>query len=308
MDAATRVQIAGLIYTAVLPTAAVAVTSLVGRRLRPSAAQSGVLLGVAVLAGALTAWLGIAGLPDLSDAKHQAVLAGLLAAALGLALDVLPPLRGRTVAVAIVGALALAFGLWRTSAPLQGIWKDGVAVALASQAWVLDAGVIGLVAWLLVDHAARRVSTPAALGPLALACAGAAGVSVLSHSALVGQLFGGLGLATGVAALLGWWKPDLRPGHGVVAVVMAMFTTLLVYAHLSTDSPRVASTLLLLAPTLGISALLGKRTLVGVLIAGALTAIPVAAAVKLTHARFADDAPADGGGSTEPDYGSLGNY
>ena len=40
----------------------------------------------------------------------------------------------------------------------------------------------------------------------------------------------------------------------------------------------------------------------------ALTAIPVAAAVKLTHARFADDAPADGGGSTEPDYGSLGNY
>ncbi|MEZ4465729.1 MAG: hypothetical protein R3F43_14970 [bacterium] len=308
MDAATRVQIAGLVFTVILPVTAVAGVALVGRRLWPRAASSGALLGVALLVGLVAVWLGIAGAPDLSDAKHQAVLAGVLAALLGLALDAVPGLRGKVPLVALAAGLPLALGLWRTAARFPGLWEEGPAVALASKAWLLDAGVVGLVAWLLTDHAARRAPTPAALGPLALACAGAAGVAVFSHSALVGQLFGGLGLATGAAALLGWWKADLRPGHAAVAGVMATFSTLLVYAHLSTDAPRAASTLLLLAPAGGLAALLVRRTLPGILLAAGLTAIPVAAAALLTQARFAEDQPADGGGSAEPDYGSLGNY
>jgi uncharacterized membrane protein len=306
MEAATKLQISGLIFTAVVPAVTVAAVALLGRRFRPAAAQSGVLMSFAVVAGMLAAWIGIAGLPGTADAKHWPILAGLLGGVLGLGLDVV--FRGRPAAVAVVAVVTLGLGVWRVVAPMAGVWKDGVIGPLASTTWIVDAAAIGLVVWMGVDYAARRAPTPAVLGPLALAFAGAAGLSVLSASALVGQLFGGMGLAIGVAALLGWWKADLRPGHGAIAVAVGTFTALLVYGHITTDSPRAAASLALLTPLAALPALLARRTLVAVLIAGAVALAGAGAAVGLVQAKkAAEDAKraAEQPAGT-PDYSNMG--
>ena len=308
MDATTQLQLAGLIYTAVIPAAVVVAVGLVGRRLRPGAGDRPLIMSLAVIAGILAAWIGIAGLPGTGDARNWPLLAGLLGGILGLGLDVF--LRNKPLAVAGLAVITLGLGIWRAVAPLQGVWADGVVGPLADTAWVLDAAVIGLVVWLGVEQAARHAPTPAVLGPLALACAGAAGVSVLSHSALVGQLFGGLGLALGTAALLGWWKRDLRAGHGAIAIAMGTFAALLVYGHISTDSPRAASTLILLTPLAALPAVLARRTLVAVLIAGAIAAALVGTAVGLVQAKgAAEDAKAGAEQAPgTPDYSNMGGY
>lgn len=308
MDAATKTQISGLVFTVLLPVAAAALPIVVARKLKPGAAERPLLGGLAVLAGLVTAHLGVVGWPGwpLGDAHHWVLLAVIGAAALGLLVDRLQP-PARPLVVGAVALVVLAFFTWRLLAPLAGLWDEkGVLPQLSQSAWVLDAGLMMLVAWLGVDHAARRAPAPAVLAPVALAFAAAAGAVVISGSAIIGQLAGAMGVAVALVGVAAWRWPDVRVGHGAVGAAIVGLGLVVSYGHFYVDMPRPVAGLLVLAPLGALGGLLGARTWQKVALALALAAVPAATAGWL--AKQADAAAMEedgGGGEYEYDYGSL---
>lgn len=292
MDAADATQLYGLLFTVVLPVASVIALALLGRRFWPGLP----VLGLAIVGASVVAWLGIAGLPNGSqNAVHYAIL---VAVPFGLRPSILSDGRGR----ALIGGLAFAIGLYLCLSPLAKIWEPGVASALA-ESWILDAGLMGLITLIALSHAAERAPAPVIFGPLALTFAAAAGVCVLSHSALLGQLLGGVGIVIGVAALVGW-KTDLQPSPGGIAFGVLLLTLLLAFGHFTTQVPRSAGALLVLTPAVALVGLRFERTLIATLVVSALAAAPAGLAVWLTQEKIEAAKPATDG-VPEIDYGSM---
>ncbi len=309
MDAATKAQISGLVFTVVLPVAAAALPIVGARKLKPGAAARPLLGGLALLAGLVTAHVGVLGWPGwpMGDAHHWVLLAVIGAAAFGLVLDRLQP-PARPVVVGAVATVVLAFFTWRLLAPLAGLWESkGVLPQLSQSAWVLDAGLMMLVAWLGVDHAARHAPAPSVLAPVALAFAAAAGAVVISGSASVGQLAGAMGVAVALVGVAAWRWPDVRVGHGAVGAAVVGLVLVVSYAHFYVDMPRPVAGLLVLTPLGALGGLLGARTWQKVALALALAAVPAATAGWLAKQADAAEMEEDGGGGGgyEYDYSNL---
>lgn len=309
MDAATRVKLTGALFTAVLPVAAVAITLLVGRKVRPGVEARPHLGGLALVVGLTVAFVGVAGAPQFPPRDaHFWVLPAVWAAAVGGAVVDRLRLRAPGWAVGVLALGVLGVFMWRLLAPLAGVWGDnGPLDELAASAWVLDAGAALLVGWLAFDAGARSAPTPVALGPLALAFAASAGAIGLSGSALVAQLLGALGIVVGVVGLAGWRWPDIRPTHAGVGASVTAFGLLLLYGHFYVDAPRPALAVLLPVLFVPLAVRGVGSTWKAVALALALTLPAVAASLHL--AKVADEVanaePADGGGAAEYDYGAL---
>lgn len=311
MDAATKVQITGLLYTLVLPVGAAAAVLFAGRKLRPDAVR--VRTGLAVTVGLAVAALGINGAPG--SPLHAAdwlligpAIGGLLLTAFdafGGGLGRLAPWVGGALATALVGI----FG-WQIAAALASAWTDGYAGPLAGHLWVVDGIALAAVVWIISQRSLTAGDadgvdpTPAVLGSLALALVGAALSIGLSGSALIGQMVGGFAAVVGLVGLAGWRWPELAGvGHGAAGVALLALTLALLQGHLFVDMPRPVAVLLLLAPLGGIAGLaVGRslgRTLPAVGVALALTGALVGGAVGLTGLNEqvkAEAAEADSGG------------
>lgn len=299
MDSATKVQIAGLVYTVVLPVGAAVAVLLAGRKLRPASEQP-LLVGLALIAGLVAAHAGIGGAPTLSLAGVDGwLLYGPLAAGLaGLALDRFAP--GRTTLVAPLALAGVALVTWQISGALAALWAEDAATAPIATAFIFDAAALGVAVWLLVDHAARQVERPApiALGVLALALAGAALAIGLSGSARMAQTHGAVAAVIGVVAIAGWRWPALRPGHGAVALATLALIAGLLHGHHFVELPRGVAGVLLIAP-LGALAATRLKGRAAIAVTAAITALAVAAAVLVTvsnEAHKARAAESDTGG------------
>lgn len=316
MDAATRVALAGIVFTVVLPIGAAVAVLAIGRRLRPSE-DSPFLTALALLAGLVAAQIGIGGQPALTLASADGWLlyGPLIGGLAGLALD-----RGfraldrssarRDLAVGLIAAAVLALIIARLTGALAALWSEGAAASLAT-GWIVDAGLLGVGVWVAIDHAARRSDRPApvVLGPIALALAAAALATGLSGSARMAQANGAVAAVIGVVGLAGWRWPALRPGHGAVAVAMTALVAGLVHAHHFVELPRAVGVLLLLAP-LGavLGAQVGKQVAgrAGVMWAVGVSLVIAGAAVGLTvaneQAKAASAAEGESGDGTYYPY------
>lgn len=296
MDPADATQLYGLLFTLVLPVSAALIIAGVGRRVWPN----GPVASLAVIGGALVAWLGIAGIPNAQNAAHFAIIVGLPVALIALALEKRASPR-LVVPLALIG---LGLGVYLALKPIAGAWMPDAVTALAD-GWIIDAILVGSGVWIALAFSVDHLPTPVLLGPIALAMAGGAGVAVLSSSALLGQLLGGVGLVFGVIALAGWHKADLKASYGAIALGITVLGVLLVFGHYTTQLPRGAGTLLLLTPAVALVGRLFERTWVAVLVVGALAAAPVGLAVWLVQGKVAAAEAPDPGGAPEIDYGSL---
>lgn len=303
MDSATKVQIAGLVYTVVLPVGAAVAVLLAGRKLRPADDQP-IVVGLALIAGLVAAHAGVGGTPVLSLAGADGwLLYGPLAAGLaGLALDRFAPGRLPLVAALALGGVALV--TWQISGALAALWQDDAATSPFATAFILDAAAIGLAVWLLVDHAAQTSDRPApvALAPIALTLAGAALTIGLSGSARMAQTHGAVAATIGVVALAGWRWPALRPGHGAIALATLALVAGLLHGHHFVELPRGVATLLLAAP---LGALVGarRRGHAAVAAAAVTTTLVVALAAYVTVSNEAAKVSA-----AESDSGDEGYY
>lgn len=324
MDAATKVQLTGLLYTLVLPLGAAALTLLAGHRLRPEAGR--ITTAVALIAGLAVAVLGIGGRPSSPLGAGDWLLIGPAVGGIAaLALDAFEDRLGRLLLpiAGLLGAVLLAYFGWQIVGALAGLWTDGHIRPLAGSAWVVDGLATGLVVWIVLHHAiagparvepadpARGEGVPRAplvLGPLALALVGGAVATVLTGSARVGQQLGAMAAVVGLVGLAGWRWPALRPGHGAVGAATLALVLGLIYAHFFVELPRPIAGLLLLSPygavaALGAARLLG-RPLPAVGLGLALSGAVVGGAVGLTVAHEsakAAAADADSGADGEDD-------
>lgn len=296
MDPATATQLYGLLFTLVLPIGAALIIAGLGRRVWPA----GPVASLAVIGGALVAWLGIAGVPNAQNAAHFAIIIGLPVSLIALASEA----RGWTRASIGLAVVGLGLGVYLALSPIAGAWTPDGITALAD-GWIIDAILVGSGVWIALAFSADRLSTPVLLGPIALAMAGGAGVAVFSHSALIGQLLGGVGLVFGIIALAGWWKADLKAGQGAIALGITVLGVLLVFGHYTTALPRGAGTILLLTPLVALAGHAFQRTWVAVLVVGALAAAPVGLAVWLTQGKVAAAEKPAPGAAPEIDYGSM---
>lgn len=249
MDAATTLQIKGALTTLVAPAFVVIAGGLVARKLKPDAETRPLIGGLLLLLGALTAYLGISppSLPP-TDADHWTFIAMVTAGGLGLAIDHLQPKRRHLVVLALVLGVGGLF-MWRLLAPLASLWAlVGAAPRIAESAWVVDAAALAIVGWLATDHAASKLPAPAVLGPLAVALAAAGALIGLSGSARIGQLAGGIGVATGVAGLFAWRFPKFKIGSGAVASAYIALAMLVIFSHFYGELPRPGAALLLVLP------------------------------------------------------------
>lgn len=307
MDPATRVQLAGLLYTVVLPVGAAVAVLALGRRLRPADAQPA-LVAFALIAGLFAAHAGIGGAPTLSLATADGWLlyGPLIGGLAGLVLDRFAP--GRGLALAAVALAVTAFVVSRLAGALAALWTGGAAEPLAT-AFIADAALAGALVWFALDGAARASDRPAPVvfGPLALALALAALATALSGSARMGQTMGAVAAVTGVVGLAGWRWPALRPGHGAVAVAALALVAGLVHAHHFVELPRAVAGLLLIAP---LGALAGARVRgrAGVFAACGLTLVVAGAAAGITVAREQAKAAAEEAGGGEADDGEYYPY
>lgn len=296
MDPADATQLYGLLFTLVLPIGSALIIAGLGRRVWPQ----GPVASLAVIGAALVAWLGIAGIPNAQNAAHFAIIVGLPISLIALALE----RRGAPHLIAPLAVVGLGLGVYLALKPIAGAWTPDTITALAD-GWIIDAVLVGAAVWIALALSAAHLPTPVLLGPIALAMAGGAGVAVLSHSALLGQLLGGVGLVFGVIALAGWYKSDLKAGQGAVALGVTVLGVLLVFGHYTTQLPRGAGTLLLLTPAAALVGRLFARTWVAVLVVGALAAAPVGLAVWLVQGKVAAAEKPDPSGAPEIDYGKL---
>lgn len=289
MDAATKVQITGLLFTLVLPVGVTVAALFGGHRLRPGAPA----VALALIAGLATAALGISGAPSPIDADDWLLIGPAVGGLLAIGLDLTGGRLGalRTWIVGALGAALLAFFGWRIAGALAAMWTDGYA-PLAGEAWVVDALALALVVWIALHralpHAEPEAGPPIApliLGPLALALVGAALTTALTGSARIGQQLGASAAVVGVVGLAGWRWP-LRVGHGAVGAAALVLMLGLLYAQLFVEVPRPVATLLMLAPLGALAAVAAGRhlgrTLPAVAIGLGLTAAAVGAAAGLT--------------------------
>jgi len=314
MDAATQVQITGLLFTLVLPVGAAGLLLFAGRRLRPGATR--LTTGLAVTAGLAVAALGINGAP--SSPLHAAdwlligpVVGGLLMVqldGLGDRLGRLRPWIGGALALALLGV----FG-WRIAGALASAFTDGYAAPLAGSLWVIDALAVAAAVWIALQRALPEAGdsegpdpTPILLGTLALALIGAAAATALTGSALVGQMIGGFAAVTGLVGLIGWRWPGLaHVGEGALGAAALAVSLALLHGHLFVEVPRPVSVLLMLAPLGGVVGVAAGRslgrTLPAVGIALGVTAALVGAAAGLTGLNEQAKAAAVEAGSGDDD-------
>ena len=300
MDAATKVQIAGLIQVALLPTAAVAVVTFVGRKLRPALDSDGLLSGLALIAGLATAYLAVAGW-SAGEAHRWTLLVLVGAGLLGVGLDRLSTPK-EAWAAAMLGIIALFILGWQQLKPLQGLWKDGVIGPISTTQWVVDGGLTALVVWVLLTQVVRRIPGPAVLGAVALGCASAALATGLTGSALIAQILGGFGIASGVLALIAWRWSWLQVGYGALTAAMAGFMGLLIYAHFYVDVPRPVMGTVLLTPITALVALPVASRSRGIILTALMALIPAGATVWLAWQADQASQAADESGGDSPDY------
>ncbi|MCB9541828.1 MAG: hypothetical protein H6703_05195 [Myxococcales bacterium] len=300
MDPATRVALAGLVYTLVLPVGAAVAVLAIGRRVRPRDDQPA-LVTLALTVGVAVAQIGLGGTAALTLASADGwLLYGPLVAGLaGALVDRFAPRR--PLAVALVALVVTALVTARLTGALAALWSGGPSEPLAT-AWILDAALVGAAMWIALDLTAARVDrpTPVVLGPLALALAVAAVATALSGSVRMAQSIGSLAAVTAVVGLAGWRWPALRAAHGAVAVAAAALIAALLHAHHFVELPRAVATLALIAP-LGALAAFAARGHKAVFAAVGLSALIGLGALGLTLAReqakaAADAAPAEGDG------------
>ncbi|MDH3377478.1 MAG: hypothetical protein OEQ39_11040 [Gammaproteobacteria bacterium] len=175
------------------------------------------LLG-AVVGFLATAWL-INGLQftPLTGARKIIVIAA-AAGVVGVLADVMPRLRARPVWLALFSAGAALWLIWKVLARREGV-----------DLMVVGAPAVAYVMWLtLCLDFGRRAEIPTLAAGLALAL-GTGAVSILSASALLGQLAFGLGAAIGgVFLLVVFWKDSVA--GAVFTVPVGILAGLIGYA------------------------------------------------------------------------------
>jgi hypothetical protein len=245
MDATTRLAMMQLLTTALLPAGAALAVALGGLKLAPREGDRPLLTGLAAGAGLLVAFLGIRGLPPVPPVDTLDWIPFLLAAAwlVGLGGDALRA-RVSPWAVLETWAWVAAAGFVLVMRPLFEGSLEGIAAPLH----VLGAVVVARLAFGLTSRAALKVSPHATFAALALTSASSAGVVVLTNSALLGQLLGGVTTVTAALAVASWLRPALRPGFGAIGAVLAVSQGLLLYALHYIETPTAAIVALALAP------------------------------------------------------------
>lgn len=290
MDAATKVQITGLLYTLVFPLGAAGAILFAGNRFIKGASPP-IITGLALLIGALVAVAGggAPGIPP-QDADDWLFYGPLLAGVVGLALD--GPGKAAARFAWLAPLLLLPLLGWQIAGRLGALWQDGVATPLATSAWLLDGVAVGVLVWLLVDQAASAAlpdgvkGAPLVLGPLALALVGVALATGLTGSARVAQLIGGAAAVVGLIGLAGWRWSAVAPGRAATFAALALLVGGLFMAHFFVDLPRPIAALLLLAP-LGVVAAVRvaqqtRKTMPAVVVGAVVSGILVGAALKAT--------------------------
>lgn len=309
MDPTTTIKIKVAFYTVILPAVVVAGVALGGSRAARGRVPTQVLTALALAAGAITAYLGVVGWPELRadesflgfappDTMHwiPLVTVGTLLAFIGL------DLRGRRAGVggvALIGENVLAVALFLLMTPLVELGEG------AGPTKTLALGVIAFaVPWAVVDRAAARVPGAAVLAALATAATGAAVAALFGETALFAQLLGALAAALGAGAVVLWRRPSLSLGHAAVGVVFATFAAMVAYVHLYATMPRTGVLLLALAPLAVLAALPVRSTVKAALLAAGIAAVPAALAAWTTHRAAAEAAAASekGGGDDYEDY------
>jgi hypothetical protein len=113
----------------------------------------------------------------------------------------------------------------------QGTWWPQLLVAV----------LVGAVAFMGLGRAAAEAPASASFASLSLTALGASAAVGLCGSALVAQLLGMVAAVNGLMALLGLWRPALRPGQGALAASLLTTEALLLYgfSYLDMSTPAV---------------------------------------------------------------------
>ncbi|PCJ61001.1 MAG: hypothetical protein COA73_07855 [Candidatus Hydrogenedentota bacterium] len=121
---------------------------------------------------------------------------------------------------------------------------DGIEIAI----WIGGlAGAVSLVGWNLERVADRRtgVSMPLAMWTW---CAMGSVLLVLSGSALLGQIMGGLAAVFGAAVVLAWWNKGFTLTQGAMSVLALLYGSLLAQGYFYAETPMVSAVLAAGAP------------------------------------------------------------
>lgn len=288
----TSVQLDLLLRIVVLPAAAGAIAVLLARFLVTRETPRAALLAVGAAAGAVVAYLGLAGVPPWPpiDSIGWIPLATIAALVALLAVSRAPDRRPAIgVAALVVVAAGAAYLVGKPAWTRMGLGAAAPWIALSAVA-------VGAIAQGLTWSAERL--HPAAIGGALLATTvGAALASALSHSALLGMLLGGvasvIGALTVGAVVL---RVPLR-GRAVMGVVALAVAALLLYAKLFASLPTTAIALLAASALAGtaIAALpsFRGRAVVAPVLALALAALAVISAHRAAATREAAFVRAD---------------
>jgi hypothetical protein len=178
---------------------------------------------------------------------------------------------------------------------------EGSLEGIAAPLHVLGAVLAARVAFAATSQAAAKLPAHATFAGLALTSAASAGVVVLTNSALLGQLMGGVTTVTAAMTVAALLRPSLRPGFGAVGAVLAVSQGLLLYALHYIETPTLAIVALTLAPAFVWAAALSQHRWKALGLALGAGALPLGAAFWFaTHPPGEEDAqeggaPAEGG-------------
>lgn len=274
----TSVQLDLLLRIVVFPAAAGAIAVLLARFLVTREAPRAALLAIGAAAGAVVAYLGLAGVPRWPpiDSIGWIPLATVAALIALLAVSRAPdrrPLLG--VAALIVVAAGAAYLVGKPAWTRMGLGSAAPWIALAALA-------VGAVAQGLT-WSAERLHPAAVGGGLLATTVGAAVASALSHSALLGMILGGVASVVGaltVGAIV--LRIPLR-GRAVMGVVAIAVAALVLYGKLFASLPT-AAVLLLAASALAVTAMAALPSFRGRAVIAPLLAVALAAAaVGIAH-------------------------
>ena len=167
------------------------------------------------------------------------------------------------------------------------LWPILKQATLSSAALTLAVvAVLWFGLWAYLDRRAHQDATSGVT--LLIVAAGAAAVSAMTGSVLLGQLGGALAAALGGWLLWNWPRPRWLLGHAGTAVTALTLGCLLLVGHFYSETPMSISLLLLAAFAANVPAELMKRYRPGLgapaaaVLTGLIALVPVALAVGFT--------------------------
>jgi hypothetical protein len=151
--------------------------------------------------------------------------------------------------------------------------------------WLVTVGLVVLASWASVEGLSERLEGAVLIWPLLVMAAGTSVVLIASHSVVLCLL--GLALTSALAApgVASWFWPLGRSVRGVIPIVLAVLTALVLNGHVYAFVPTSSALVLAAAPAASWSARLGpvrrRAPWVAVLAAVIATLVPVGVAVGL---------------------------